>query len=196
MLELQKLSDVELDNIKEIIQKGIEKSDLERYYLFTTDIKEKAKLFCYCHRFLCHLHNIIVTDSLRDIVKKEIDLTFNKYVVINELLYQCNILNFGKHALELKLQRELFNDKICDNLIDCFAVLLERANLLDINKIQAFVLEGKSKDEYNKIFKDKNEKIVEDVSEELLPETTEESNIEEEYQDSQEEQDEIVEENK
>lgn len=157
MLDFSKFSKTETTELMEIMHKNIEKSDLERYYIFSQDNKEKAKIFIWCHRFLNNAYNLLDNDSpLRKPIKEEIDLTRAKFLEIKELLLQIQYAKIFYHRLDIQLFNAL-NDPIVNDLIDAFSVFLEREIILNMSKLKGFNLEGKSGQEVKKIFATKTQ---------------------------------------
>lgn len=152
MIDFNKITSEELRELKIIAGKAVEKSELERYYLFTSNINEKAKIVIFCNRFLINIYNMLEDSDLRIAIKdtlNEMSITYNKLLVLIEL--NVNI-NYNKHLRETKIFA-LVNTKEVDDIIDLFSVLTEKANVIQVSKLKGFLLEGKSGQEYKKVFK-------------------------------------------
>jgi hypothetical protein len=168
MLEFEKFGDREFNELKTTIQKSVEKSDLDRYYLFSTDKMIKAKLFILCYRFLLNAWNLTGAGALKDELKNEIDLVTPLYENIS---YFMNFIDsgrrYGKHLITEKLFYEVNQQEVTD-LIDVFAILTERVNVISMARFKGVIMEGKSGDEFNRIIRgdDKRRHSDEDMQEE------------------------------
>lgn len=151
MLNFDKITDVEMNELKQIIIKNIEKSELERYFLFSGETTEKAKLFVLGYRLLLNAYNIIEDSTLRKELKNEIIISKQKYKDILGWLEDIDMLDYGKN----NRMRKLFygvNSKEVNDLIDLFSILVERVNIINVSRFKGVVLEGKSGEAYKKIF--------------------------------------------
>lgn len=161
MIDFSKVDITYLNEIMTMTQKNVERSELSHLPLFTIKSVEKAKIFVYCHRFLNTIHKLISDEgendknSFKKQTKAEIDLTKTKYEIIYNCLMKIEKGHYNSNKYINIINQEILKDSIMNDLIDAFAVLLERTNILSISKTQGFILEGKSKDEFHKIFKGK-----------------------------------------
>jgi hypothetical protein len=158
--------------------------------LFTLDLFEKSKIFIFCYRFLNTIYNVLSEDeeikeedSIKKQIKAELELAREKY----KILYLCKIRidenHYDNYTYIEKMNNEILKDTIVDDMIDAFAVLLEKTTLLSIENIQGFILEGKSKDEYEKLTREKVK--VGDIEE---PESEEDYTSEEPEENAEEEE--------
>ena len=172
MIDFNKFTQTEATELFSLLQKASEKSELEGFYLFTIKPEEKAKIFVFCHRFLCNVSNLITEGDVKKAVDEEIKLTKEKY---KEVLGLLNELSNGSIMAYRILNRmfKTLNDKIVDDLIDAFSVFIERETIMAMSKLKGFVQEGKSAKEYKKIFGAKAETPIE------VPEESEEPSQEE-----------------
>ena len=151
MIDFSKITDKELREIKSIASKASEKSDLEKYYLFSHDPDEKGKMFIYCHRFLINVFNLLEIGDLKNAIGGCLNETSESY---DELLYSL-FRNTLSHFQKARIDKRIFiivNDIKVDELIDVFSILIERANILQVSRLKGFILEGKSGEEYKKTF--------------------------------------------
>lgn len=161
MLNFNNVDDKEFAELKQIIQKSVEKSELERYYLFSIDKIIKTKLFLWCYRFLLNAHNLLLEGGLKTELKQEINLlenTYNKINQYNDFLESKK--KYGRHLIVDRLFEEINKPEVND-LIDVFAILTERVNIISMSRFKGVILEGKSGDEFNRIMKGDEEKYVE-----------------------------------
>jgi hypothetical protein len=152
MIDFTQFQQEELTELKELILKNIEKSDIDKYYLFTQNSIEKAMIFVWCHRFLVNAYNLMEDGKLRVLIQKEVKENQKKHDDLVFFLDRYNKRVFNQHRFKEKIFRIVHEDNIVNTMIDNFAILSERANVLQLSKIKGFVLEGKSAQEYNKIF--------------------------------------------
>lgn len=153
MLDFSKFGDKEFTELKQTIQKSVEKSDLDRYYLFSTEKFIKAKLFLLCYRFLLNAWNITEEGELKKELKREIDFleeTYNKISTFTEFIDSGR--KYGRHLILQKLFQEANKQEVSD-LIDVFAILTERVNIISMSRFKGVVMEGKSGDLFNKVMK-------------------------------------------
>ena len=175
MLNFNNVDNSEFSELKQTIQKSIEKSDLDRYYLFSTDKFIKAKLFILCYRFLLNAWNLTLDGGLKSELKSEIDLVAPVYKNINMFSnYLESGRRYGKHLITEKLFEEVNKQEVTD-LIDVFAILTERQNIISMTRFKGVIMEGKSGDEFNKITRGDSDRRIYDepeaeaVEEELEP---------------------------
>ncbi len=175
-----------LDDIKNLVQKNVEKSELANLSLFTINPIDKARIFIFCYNFLNTIYKLIEDDdannpdSFKKQLKKEIDLTKSKYETVYGCLMKINSIYYNNHRYMDIINSEILKDNIVNDLRDTFAIFLERTNILSISKTQGIILEGKSKEEYDKIFKGK---APSSTSVEELEELEELTNESEHYSD-------------
>ncbi len=154
MINLEKLSSEQFKSMKDIVSKAIEKSELERYFLFTNDPIEKGRVFLFCNRFLKTIYNLIDDTELRNQIKNTLDE--NKHLeqsILKSIEILNSNINLGKHFYYEKLLNLVNNNKV-NKIIDLFAVLTEKVSTLKISKLKGIVLEGRSGEEYKKVFKE------------------------------------------
>lgn len=179
MINFSNFSREQANELFSIIQKSIEKSEMEKFYLFTQDDTEKAKIFVWGHRFLCNVHNLIEDGVIKTEVKNEIDLTKKRY---NDILAVLADIKHNK-LLVFRLESKLFNlvnqDSQVNDLIDSFSVFIERDTINSMSKLKGFVLEGKSGKEFKKIFSAKKGDLPVVENGETFEEMTEDSENEE-----------------
>lgn len=149
MIDFTKITKEELDELKAIATKAAEKSAFATMQLYTQDTFEKAKLFAFSHRFLVSVYNLISEGEL----KNEIKILIDKTTLINkELIYHLNIRSeFGNQKAKKKLLNLVESDEVKE-IIDFFSVLTERINVIKLSRMKGIILEGKSAEEYKKIF--------------------------------------------
>lgn len=192
MIDFSKVPEEQMMEIMTIIQKNVERSELEKFYLFSINPVEKAKIFVYCYRFFKTLANLMTPGDLRDIIIAELDKSKEAY----ECLY-FNILWSEKKALYKNRRLSVINnliigDKRIDEMVDGFTILMERTTIISLSKVQAFNIEGKFNEEaYSKIFnaniKNLPEKeIEEDFSDEAEETSETETEKETEIEDNPE----------
>jgi hypothetical protein len=170
MLDFSKFSKTDTQELLNIMQKNTEKSDLEKYYLFSQDNTERAKIFIWCHRLLCNTFNLLEDGALKIAIGNEIKLTKKRYLEISRLLKEMYYNKIFVHRLDMQLFEIMNKDSLVNDLIDVFSVFLEREVIMSMSKLKGFVLEGKSKEEFQKIFKEKGKPIEEPEPEEELVE--------------------------
>lgn len=150
MIDFQKITGDEISELRKIVNRTVEKSPFEKYYLYTEDIDERLKLFVYCHRFLVTIYNLIDECDLRKAIDEEVKKTRDEYIKAQK------ILNAGTHfgaSVREKKAIKLVNSKDVESMIDLFNILIERINILQASKLKGILLEGKSGEEYRKLFK-------------------------------------------
>ena len=152
MLQFDKLTEQEQLDLETIIQKNVEKSELEKFYLFTIDPREKAKLFIWCFRFLIGVHNIAAPGNLKDVLGEEIKNTASLYIEVSDLSFKIERTFFNSHKNMNKLKDLFLLDKRGDELIDAFAILLEKQSMLIMSRFKGVLLEGNSGKEFKKVF--------------------------------------------
>lgn len=165
MINFAKADDLYLGQIKELIQKGIENSNLEQQYrLFSIDNIEKAKVFLFVHRFLNNIKNLINEENeFKEEINKEVILTEKRYKLLSGCLYLYEHGVF-KTRYRRRINYLIAQDKIVDESIDSFSVLMEKTNVLEVAKFKGVVLEGESLKNYNEIFKTReSENLAKDI---------------------------------
>jgi len=176
MLNFEEIPQEEQLQLMQIIQKNIERSEVDRYYLFTENPIEKAKLFIWCWRFLSGVTNIVDRNlKLYKVLLEEVNRNRDLYIQVSKLIYNISSSNFNKSRNTSKLNNIVLTDVRVSEVLDAFAVLLERQNILSMSRLKGVVMEGQSAKEYKKIFSGSmgdmtqnlvaEEEIVEDVSE-------------------------------
>lgn len=171
MLDFEKVDATQFNELKTTIQKSVEKSDLDRYYLFSTDKFIKAKLFILCYRFLLNAWNLTGAGGLKQELENEIKYLAPVYEKISYLLnYLDSGRKYGKHLITEQLFFEVNKQQVTD-LIDIFAILTERVNIISMSKFKAVIMEGKSGDEFNKIMRGDEKRRYGDGETEIEEET-------------------------
>ena len=153
MIDFTHVTEPELTELKQIIQKNVEKSEMERIFLFTNDTKEKGRLFLLCYRFLLNIYNVIEEGTLKKELAKEIVELKEHYKKTLTIIEEIDKMNFGRNNYERKLFY-LVNSKNANNLIDLFSILTERVNIIKLSRLKGILLEGKSKEAHDKVFKE------------------------------------------
>lgn len=156
MINFNLITDEELSELKNVILKNTEKSELEKFYLFDNNPIVTSKVFLLCRRFLESAYNIVADGDLKNELLKELA---NTEVISREIFFyieSINRVNFGKRNFERKLNI-LVKNPIVTDLIDMFSILLERVNVIKISRFKGIVIEGKSGIEAKKIFGDFHE---------------------------------------
>ena len=190
MIDFKIVGQDNLEKLRTITRNNVERSELSMLSLFTLDLFEKSKIFIFCYRFLNTIYNVLSEDeeikeedSIKKQIKAELELAREKY----KILYLCKIRidenHYDNYTYIEKMNNEILKDTIVDDMIDAFAVLLEKTTLLSIENIQGFILEGKSKDEYEKLTREKVK--VGDIEE---PESEEDYTSEEPEENAEEEE--------
>ena len=140
-----------MNELKNIIIKNAERSEIDKLYLFSMKKMEKSKIFMWCYRFLLNAYNLLEDGDLKNEIKRELDLCGKRYSDVNYYLEQYNLLEYNKHRFGIKLQSLLNDDKIVDNLIDVFSILLEKVNIISISRFKGVILDGSSEKEWKPI---------------------------------------------
>lgn len=177
MINFEKLEMSEIQELQTIISKNAEKSELEKSYLYTHDTIEKARIYIWCFRFLYSIRNLTKDGNLKQILNEELKNNDTCYLDVCNLLHRTEKGYFNKHRNLEKLRIVLLNEDKVDDMIDSFAVLLEKTNVLSMSRLKGFLLEGNSGKEFKKIFEQKRSDIIETPSEEVFvdpPEPTDE----------------------
>jgi hypothetical protein len=151
MIQFQNLTQSETMELMSIISKNTEKSELDKFFLYTQNTLEKARIFMWCHRFLYSIQNLGKENNLRKVIESEIIITEPIYRRTCELVFKIEKMHFNQSKNLVKLWNVLNNTEV-DSLIDAFALLTERTSLLSMSRLKGFVLEGNSGKEYKKIF--------------------------------------------
>lgn len=153
MIHLEAFDAEDLTQISQLVLKNTERSDFERYFLFTTDSIEKAKLFTACYRCLLNVCNVLPEGKARDELRRELYALKSQYTVLLTLVEKNQK---GSHIQQYRTRRIAFNflnsHLEVDDLIDAFSVLTERTSQISVARTRGFVLEGKSAKAYKKIF--------------------------------------------
>lgn len=138
-----KIEHQDFNDLTDVITKNIEKSDLNRYYLFTTDTIEKSKIFVSCYRILQNVFNIIEEGKLKGEIKKELENVEEKSKRINFLLNTYHEDLYGSSKIKMELF-SLINSKESTELIDFFSMFTEKENIMKVSRLKGIYLEGKS----------------------------------------------------
>lgn len=157
MLDLNKLSAAELGALRDIVNTTSDKSEIERYFLFTTDAIEKAKVFLFCNRFLISMSNLLDRDE-EGSLGNTLDNTIKELHQLSEgisynLMKYENGMNFRK-SIVLRNLRTLVSTNEVNIIIDLFAVLTNKISAVKVSTLKGIVMEGKSGEEAKKIFKE------------------------------------------
>ena len=160
MINFEKMNMNEVQELQTIISKNSEKSELEKSYLYTNDTLEKAKIYVWCFRFLYSIRNLSKDDNLKKVLDEEIKLNDESYVKVCNLLHRTEKGHFNKHRNLDKLRVELLENDDVDDMIDEFALLLEKTNILSMSRLKGIHLEGNSGKEFKKIFEQKPSDMV------------------------------------
>lgn len=201
MIDFKIVGEGNLEKLRKITRENVERSELSMLPLFTLDLLEKTKIFIFCFRFLNTIYNVLSEgeeikeeESIKKQIKAELELARDKY----KILYLCKIRieenHYDNYTYIEQMNNAILADTIVDDMIDAFAILLEKTTLLSIENIQGFILEGKSKEEYEKLTREKvkvggAEEIEEpELEEDYVSENIEEKEgAEEEHDDTAEE---------
>jgi hypothetical protein len=152
MIDFAKLTNPEIQDLQLIISKNVEKSELERHYLYTNDIEEKSVIYIWCYRFLYSVCNLTKESGLKQELKKELDSNRDIYYQMNEYMFKIKVQNFNRFRILKKMKILHSNNPCIDDLIDSFAILLEKTNVLSMARLKGIILEGNSEKEFKKIF--------------------------------------------
>jgi hypothetical protein len=153
MIDFSKISQEELSELKTLIIKNTEKSELEKFYLYDNSPLNIARIFLLCRRFIESAYNIIEDSQLKEELLHMLIDTISISKEIFSYLESINRVNFGKRNYERKLNI-LVRDVKVSELIDVFSLLLERTNILRISRLKGVIIEGKSAIEAKKVFGD------------------------------------------
>jgi hypothetical protein len=152
MIDFNKISIENQQELMATIQKNVEKSELDRFYLFTINPLEKAKLYIWCCRFLIGITNILEDSDLKTVLMEEVNNQKELYFIISGLLYKVDSSFINKNRNTDKLKALVTEDNRVDEMIDAFAILLEKQNILSMSRIKGILLDGNSGKEFKKIF--------------------------------------------
>lgn len=161
MIDFNKIQEAEIEELKRVAAKAVEKSEFEKIFLFTQNLTEKSKLFLFSWRFLMNVYNLIEDGDLRTALKDELQNTSKIYSKLSEISQLT--ANFGKHR-RLSTVSELTDSKEAMEVIDLFSILVERVNIIKISRLKGILLEGKSGEEYKKLFNVEPSKEYTEVS--------------------------------
>jgi hypothetical protein len=161
MFDYNKVSDSDLSQLKQIASKAAEKSPLEQeFYLYSQSPVEKARIFLFCQRFLISLANLLDDGDLQTEIKRYANENQAKYLKLNAALSMYDEpIEYGKDHVLKHIMDQVFVDDVIDNMIDLFSILLEKASVIQLSKLKAIVMEGKSGENFKKIF---NQETVEE----------------------------------
>ena len=157
MIQFDKLDLQEVQELQNIISKNVEKSELERSYLYTHDTLEKAKIYIWCFRFLYSIRNLTKDGNLKNTLAIELEANTETYIRVSDLLHKVEKGHFNRHTNLNKLRKLILIEDKVDDMIDAFAVLLEKSSVLSMSRLKGFVLEGQSGKDYKKIFDAKSD---------------------------------------
>lgn len=152
MIDFEKLQLQEIQELQNIITKNVEKSELERSYLYTHDTVEKAKIYIWCYRFLYSIRNLTKPGILKQVLDEELDRNTDTYIQVANLLNRVEKGFFNRHRNLERLRTLILVEDEVDDMIDCFAVLLEKTNVLSMSRLKGFVLEGQSGKDFKRLF--------------------------------------------
>jgi hypothetical protein len=156
MIDITTFEPEEIQEVSQIVLKSVERSDLERYFLFTQNHREKANIFVLCYRLLVNASRVVENKKVKQALKSEAELLYPLYVTVQSCLTKLRLVQFNSHLSEVKLARIMESNSDVDNLIDLFSVLTERSIQIEMAKTRMFLTEGESGREYSKIFGDNN----------------------------------------
>jgi hypothetical protein len=152
MIDFSKITQEDISEMKLIVSKAAEKSELEKYYLFTTSIIEKAHLFIFCYRLMVNLNNLAEGTSLKKAIEDELNSNKEIYLKLNQLLTSNEEISYNTSQRTKKINNMVSSREV-EDMIDLFSVLTEKTNIIQISKLKGILLEGKSGEAYNKAFK-------------------------------------------
>jgi len=141
-----------LNDIKDLIQKNVEKSELERFYAYTIDYIEKAKVFIFCYRFFYNIYTCIEECDLKNQIRLELKINKIHYEKLHYYLFNINQMSFNARKYREEILAITLLENV-DNIIDSFMILMEKSNIINIASLKGIVLEGKSKEEFKKIMR-------------------------------------------
>lgn len=173
MIDFKKITKPELDEFKNVITTFEQRSPLMHFSLYTQDVVEKAKVFLWCYRFVLAFSNVIQDGDLRKEVVLMLEESRKKYEMLNDLLFKVERTEYMKFLHITKIKSLVLYGREVDELIDLFALLLERVNIIRISKLKGIELEGNSGKAFKEIMN--KEQPKEELSEEdEFPEEVEE----------------------
>lgn len=150
-------TETQINDMKSVLKKSVDKSELNKYFLFTQDPLEKAKVYRFCFRFLKTMNNLIEEKKLNEALTKLIDENNQN---AKEIITCLNSHESGGHLRKYYVSKKINNlidEENVNLLIDLFALLTDRVSYLEISKIRGIILEGKSGKEAKNLFGDKKE---------------------------------------
>ncbi len=156
MFDFGKISETQLVELKTMIRAGVEKSEFDKYYLFTLDRTEKTKIYAMCFRFLSSAHRLTDEPELKIELTKEIRIHEPIIKEVRDLQLSLDTISFRKEKRIQKMQ-DLLNRQEVNDIIDLFSILTEKVNMIDTARLKGIVLEGQSDKEFQKVFKGKKE---------------------------------------
>ena len=156
MIDFKNISSEEFNELKSIASKIVEKSEFERIFLYSQDVSEKGKLFLFCHRFLVGIYNLISEGDVKNELKNIITSTQDIYMRIAYLGTIKSEFDKSKRNREVLLLVERDEAR---EIIDFFSLLVERINLIKMSRFKGILLEGKSGEEYKKLFPSEYKRI-------------------------------------
>lgn len=162
MLDLTKLSEDELNLLKTITQKVSTNSELDRLSLFTYSPEERAKIFIYIYQILTNINEVTKLSTGKTEIFNEIKLIEDDAIEVKRLLIELKRgIEYGSHKIVEKISIIVSQEKV-NRLINLMSVLNERMNLIDIARFKGILLEGKSGEEYKRMFEEKKEFVKTD----------------------------------
>ena len=165
MMKLNDLTYEELGILTQIFNKNIDKSELEKYELFTLDIVGKAKIFLWGYKLLNNIKNTINVENIKKVINEELKLLEKDYYLTEECIFKIENNYFNENRFKKILENKFISNKEISELIDVLVVLSERSVQLKVSKLTGFIIEGTGKEEYDKIFKKESVKEVKEDSE-------------------------------
>ena len=105
MINFEQLNIQEIQELQNIISKNVEKSELEKSYLYTHDTVEKARIYIWCFRFLYSIRNLTAENNLKKILSEEIKENDETEIIVDE-------------DVEVKDETDKKDEKVKDEDID------------------------------------------------------------------------------
>ena len=151
-MDIQKFTDIQINAMKTILNTAIDKSELNKYFLFTQKPIEKAKVFIFCNRFLVTLYNLVEDTTLKTIIK---DISKDTQKIADDVAINLDKYQNGGELRKYYINRQIYmlvsNEKV-NEIIDLFALLTDKVSYLQISKLKGIVMEGKSGEMAKKVF--------------------------------------------
>jgi hypothetical protein len=169
IINVEAIDSTSIEELKMIFGQISFKSDIERYFFYTSDPIQKAKVFILCYRFLQSFDYILTENTKTENLKEVEILIKNTLEILYEPYYLClqyvnrvdsNIL-YGKKQYELMLFKIINKeDKNIDKIIDFFSVISGKVSYRKMAKFKGIVLEGQSGKDFRAIMKEQEKEIT------------------------------------